>query len=62
MYFPDEIEGKEKEKKKRNEQKRTQKRNWIKVAYNWCFEESPVRAFIIVLILMVLNFLFWYFI
>lgn len=59
MYFPDEIEGKDKER--RNRRKKRQKRNWIKVAYNWCFEESLVRAFIIVLILMVLNFLFWYF-
>ena len=60
MYFPDEIEGRE--KGKRNRRKKRQKRNWIKVTYNWCFEESLVRAFIIILILMVLNFLFWYFI
>ena len=55
MYFPDEIDR----EKRRNKKRR--KTNWIKVAYNWCFEESLIKAWIIVLILMLLNLILWFF-
>lgn len=49
MYFPDEVP------------KGKKKNSWLRTAHDWLFEESVVRIWIIVFILMVLNFFLWFF-
>ena len=47
MYFPDEVN------------KNIVKKSWIKSVYDWLFEESIVRTWIIVVILIFFNILIW---
>lgn len=49
MYFPDEIDNFKKEKSK----------NWLNAVWNWVFEESVIRTWVIAIILWVLSFIIW---
>ena len=53
MYFPDEVPNKKKKK---------ENKSWFRVAYDWCVNESLVRLWTIIVILMLLNFILWFFI
>lgn len=55
MYFPDEVPYGNKNNKKK-------KKNWFRVAYDWCVNESLVRLWTIVFILILLNFILCFFI
>ena len=49
MHFPDEINNFSKGKNK----------NRLKAIWNWLFEESAIRIWIIYIILLILNFIIW---
>lgn len=49
MYFPDEIDNFKKEKSK----------NWFRRIYDWYFAQSLTNIFIVILILIVLELIFF---